>query len=299
MIKSLLKHLFLLAVCLNLISSCSNKTNKNDLIIFHAGSLSVPFKQIATAFKKEHPEVNVILEAAGSRSCARKIADLNRPCDIMASADYKVIDNLLIPEHASKNYKFATNQMVIAYTEKSEQAKFINSQNWINILLSSEVAYGRSDPNSDPCGYRTVLVSKLASLYYNRPGMADSLLIKDNKHIRPKEVDLLALLETQIIDYVFIYKSVAHQHQLKYIELPDSVNLGNKTLNSYYKQATVWVSGKTPKDSILFYGEPMVYGITQLKNNPNPEVAKAFMTFFFDKEKGMKIIKENGQNTNL
>ena len=37
-----------------------------DVIIFHAGSLSVPFKEAANEFKKLHPGVNFLLESAGS-----------------------------------------------------------------------------------------------------------------------------------------------------------------------------------------------------------------------------------------
>ncbi|RLB35213.1 MAG: tungstate ABC transporter substrate-binding protein WtpA, partial [Deltaproteobacteria bacterium] len=65
---------------------------KEKLIIFHAGSLSIPFKQISEAFVGTHPNVRVVREAAGSRTCARKISDLGRPCDVMASADYTVIE---------------------------------------------------------------------------------------------------------------------------------------------------------------------------------------------------------------
>ncbi|MCK7537787.1 MAG: hypothetical protein MZV63_45960 [Marinilabiliales bacterium] len=37
----------------------------------------------------------------------------------MASADYFVINQLLIPEYADWSIRFATNEIVIAYTEKS------------------------------------------------------------------------------------------------------------------------------------------------------------------------------------
>ena len=58
-----------------------------DLIIFHAGSLAVPMKEISAAFKKLHPEVNILMESAGSVECARKITDLSKACDILAAAE--------------------------------------------------------------------------------------------------------------------------------------------------------------------------------------------------------------------
>ena len=196
-------------------SSCSREEKTDDtrdLIIFHAGSLSVPFKEISEAFERENPGVKVLLEAAGSRTCARKITDLGRRCDVMASADYSVIDALLIPEHAAWNIKFASNEMAIVYHGGSRSAGEINADNWHEILLRDGVAFGRSDPNSDPCGYRAVLTVKLAEGHYGLEGLSGSLLEKDNEYIRPKETDLLALLESGTIDYIFLYRSVAQQH---------------------------------------------------------------------------------------
>jgi len=267
-----------------------------DLIIFHAGSLSIPLKEIADSFKILYPKVNVILEAAGSVKCARKITDLNLDCDIMASADYAVIDKFLIPKHADWNLPFALNEMTIVYNDNSRYANEIDSTNWFEILLKKEVSYGRSDPNSDPCGYRTILVSMLAEKYYNLPSFSNKLLAKDTKHIRPKEVDLLALLEVKSIDYIFLYRSVALQHNLKYISLPDQINLKNTKFKDQYAHVSVKINGKTPNEKELIIGEPMLYGITGIKNSPNPKAKIAFLDFVLS-DKGKAIMKKNGQNT--
>ncbi|MFK5856954.1 MAG: tungstate ABC transporter substrate-binding protein WtpA [Bacteroidota bacterium] len=280
------------------LSSCNTgDQNKNDLIIFHAGSLTVPFKEIAESFKKENPHINLLMESAGSRKCARKITDLKRECDIMASADYKVIDNLLIPDYANWNIKFAGNQMAIVYHAKSRKSDIINSNNWYNILLDEDVAYGRSDPNSDPCGYRTVLVTELAENYYNQPGLQEKLLQKDKNYMRPKEVDLIGLLESDVIDYLFLYRSVAEQHGLQYIILPDSLNLSDPNLADYYATATVKISGKKPGETITKKGEPMVYGVTIINDAPNKEAAIKFINFLLSPENGMAIIEKNGQQS--
>lgn len=266
-----------------------------ELMVFHAGSLAVPFKEVAEAFEKEYPNVRVLREAAGSRACARKISDLDRECDVFGSADYAVIDTLLIPGHAEWNIRFAANEMVIAYTEDSRRAGEINSDNWHRILLEKNIAYGRSDPNADPCGYRTVMTSKLAAIYYGDPGLAEKLLEKDRRHIRPKETDLLALLEVGEIDYVFIYRSVARQHGLKWVELPDEINLKSPEMEEFYRQATVEISGQTPGSVITKHGAAMVYGVTIPKNARNPKAAVAFLTFLLESGKGMAIMERNGQ----
>jgi molybdate/tungstate transport system substrate-binding protein len=265
------------------------------LTVFHAGSLSVPFKEISAEFKKLHPKVTIQLEAGGSRTCARKISDLNRSCDVMASADYTVIDQLLVPEFAEWNMKFAANEMAIVYHEESRRGSEINAGNWPDILLDKRVAYGRSDPNADPCGYRAILTMKLAEIANGRTGLANQLLGKDNRYIRPKETDLLALLESNTIDYIFLYRSVAQQHGLKFLTLPDTVNLKSVELGDVYAKASVEISGQKPGTFITKKGAPMVYGITIPKNAENPKVAEAFVAFILEKEHGRQIMADLGQ----
>jgi molybdate/tungstate transport system substrate-binding protein len=267
----------------------------NELTIFHAGSLTVPFARIIDGFKSEHPGVVVLKEIAGSRECARKISELHLPCDVFASADYTVIDNLLIPDYADWDMKFATNEMSIVYTGNSRRSAEINQQNWYTILLDNDVSYGRSDPNLDPCGYRTILTMKLAERFYGVKGLAHDLMGKNTEYIRPKEVDLLSLLEMGELDYIFIYRSVAEQHRLKYLILPDEINLKNPEMEDYYKHASVELNGKKPGEKIVQIGASMVYGVTIPKNAPNPSLAKAFVRYLLEKEKGQKVMAEMGQ----
>lgn len=273
----------------------AKQTNSGELIVFHAGSLSMPMKVAVDSFTKANPKVKIYLEAAGSVECARKISELGKPCDLFASADYKVIDKLLIPDFASWNIPFAGNEMALVYHDKSRYANEISLSNWIDILLKDDVAFGRSDPNSDPCGYRTVMTLKLSEIYYQNGGIAEKVLQKDNKFIRPKEVDLLALLEAGAIDYIFLYKSVAVQHNLKYISLPLEVNLSSPSYESTYRQVDVEVLGKTPNSTVKMVGEPMVYGLTIPKSSKNPELAVAFAKFFLSQNGGLAILKQMGQ----
>lgn len=269
----------------------------NKLIIFHAGSLTKPFHEIAKAFESENPDIKVLLEAAGSRECARKISELNKPCDLIATSDYAVIETLLIPDYAEWQIAFAGNEMCIAFNSSSRMKNKINSDNWFEVLMNDSVYFGRSDPESDPCGYRTVIMFDLAEKHYRTEGLANHLKQKDPEFIRPKEVDMLALLESHAIDYMFIYSSVAKQHKLNFIELPDEINLSNPAFTEFYAIASIELSGKSKDDRIIQKGEPMIYGISILKNAPNGDLAEKFLTFLLTSEKGMKILEQNGQKT--
>lgn len=268
--------------------------DEKELIIFHAGSLSVPLKKIAQEYEKRNPGTRIFLESAGSLDCARKVIDLKKPCDIVASSDYYVITKLLIPEYASWNIEFATNEIVIAYTDKSKYSKEIKSDNWMDILQKKDVIYSRSDPNSDPCGYRTIFTFMLAEKYYNRPGLTENMSAKNKDYIRPKEVDLVALMESNAIDYMFQYKSVAIQHGLKYLELPKAINLSDPSKTDVYSSVSTEVTGNKPGAKMKVTGDFINYSITILDKAPQKEEAIKFLEFLLSPE-GLDIFRKNGQ----
>jgi len=305
---NILKKISFIIIVLFLLASCSQNVDKQYVIVFHAGSLSVPFKEIAKEFEKENPNVKILLEPDGSRKCARKITDLNKKCDIMASADYTVINKLLIPEHAKWNIKFASNEMTIVYHEASKYANEINANNWTKVFLRDGVKVGHSNPNMDPCGYRSMLVTKLAEKYYKQDGFFKKLLGYGDSYtvgeenpakiiVRPKETDLLGLIEVNAFDYLFIYKSVAEQHGLQYITLPKEISLKDNEFKNFYNSVSFKIDGKKPGSFSIKKGASMVYGITIAQNSTSPinkVGAIKFVNFVLSNE-GQSIMKENGQ----
>ena len=266
------------------------------LIIFHAGSLTVPLAEMEKQFEAKYPKVDVLREGGGSTKMARMISELGKPADIMASADYQVIDKTLIPGHAAWNVRFATNQLVLCYTENSQFANEITPDNWYEILARKGVVWGHSDPNLDPCGYRSLMVIQLAEKFYKKPGLADELIAnRPEENIRPKSVELISLLKTGNMDYAWEYLSVAVQHKLKYIELPDDINLGSYKMDPFYKQATVKVTGKKPGTWITRTGKSCTYGVTILNEAPNKAAAVLFMEFLMSPDGGLKVLKDMGQ----
>ena len=267
-----------------------------NVIIFHAGSLTVPFAEMEKRFEAAHPGIDVLREAGGSTKMARMISELGKPADIMASADYKVIDKTLIPSKASWNIRFATNQLVLCHTDNSRFAKEINRDNWYDILCREGVVWGHSDPNLDPCGYRSLMVLQLAEKFYNKPGLYDRLLAnRPKENVRPKSVELVSLLKTGNMDYAWEYLSVAVQHELQYITLDDHINLGNYKFDDFYKQAQVKVTGKKPGTFLTRTGKSCTYGVTMIDDAPNPAGAALFLAYLLDPEGGLKILESMGQ----
>lgn len=266
------------------------------LIIFHAGSLSVPFAAMEKAFEAKYPKVDIQREAGGSTKLARLISEVGKPADIMASADYEVIDKNLIPKFAAWNVRFATNQMVLCYTDKSKFANEINKDNWYEILQRKGVVWGHSDPNLDPCGYRSLMVLQLAQIFYKKPDLYQKLLAnRPKENVRPKSVELISLLQSGNMDYAWEYLSVAVQHNLKYITLNDHINLSDYKMTPFYMQAKVSVSGKEPGKTIERVGKSITYGVTMLDKAQNKEAAVAFLKYLFDPDGGLAVLKSMGQ----
>ncbi len=285
-------------------------TSKGSIKVLAAGSLSVPIKELANKFQEKYG-VKVYIETGGSIETVKKVSELGIKADVVAVADYNAISSYLMPNYTNWYIKFARNELVIAYTNNSRFAKEINSTNWMNILTRKDVRIGFSSPNDDPCGYRAVIMFYLAQLKYKN-GIFDNLILNhtgikiDNGtiivpndselltttgkiFIKQKSVDLLADLQAGDIDYAIEYLSVAKQHHINYIRLPDVINLSNSTLVSWYSKAVVELA-----DGKIIHGDAINYAVTIPNDAPNKEYAYKFVNMLLGKE-GRSILKNCGQ----
>jgi molybdate/tungstate transport system substrate-binding protein len=297
----------------------STATETQDITvlkIFHAGSLSVPFEELEAKFEELHSGVDIQREPAGSAKCVRKITELGSEADIMASADYNLIPTMMMPDFADWYVAFAKNQIVLAYTDDSKYSDEINQDNWYEILRRPDVVYGFSNPNDDPCGYRSQMVTQLAELHYNDDQIYDDVMaanvamtvsadngtymiivpaseaINPNTEkvmVRSMEVELSSALEMGEIDYFYIYRSVAVQHGFKFVELPPQIDLSSIQYTDTYKKVQLEMS-----DGKVVTGTPIVYGITVPKNAPQPELGVQFVEFLLGEE-GQNVFTNNGQ----
>ncbi len=266
------------------------------LTVFHAGSLSAPMAKIEALYEKAHPDVDVQREAGGSAALARKIIDLDGKCDVYFSADYMVIERLLRPEFADWNVMFASNSLVLMYGPKSEYGDEVNADNWFDVILKPDVRWGHSDPDADPCGYRALMVLQLSQKHYGAEGLYEKALQDPLRAVRPKAIDLVAMVESGAMDYAFEYQSVAVQHELDFVKLPVQVNLKDPAYKDLYATAVVERAGKTPGTTIETKGAPIVYGLTMPKAGANREGAEEFLKFVLDPEGGLAVFQEMGQD---
>jgi len=315
--------LALLLIGILLFAGCSDQASQpTPLKVIAAGSLLAPFAEAEKEFEAAHPGVDVQIEGHGSIQVIRQVTDLHRTADVIAVADESLIPDLMYRpmEGSATNYTdwyipFGSNDMVIAYTNKSLYSGEISPRNWPDILSRPDVRVGFSNPMLDAAGYRTLMVVQLAEEEYGNPRLFDDIIgdrfnpplaltrdgdveiislpeimrsSDDKLVIRDGSIYLLSLLESGGIDYAFEYRSVAEIMDLPYVELPPSINLNEGSYSEQYSRVRV-VLGFQRFSSIgqERNGQPIVYAITIPANAPNPDLARIFMEYVIqESEKG-------------
>lgn len=265
------------------------------LVVFNAGSLALGFKELLAGFAARHPGVEPSQESSGSLEAARKLTELGKIPDVLAVADYNVITKLLIPSYASDYIPFASNAMVLAYTERSRHARDVSGENWWRILLEPGVRWSHSNPALDPNGYRSLMVFQLAEQHYRQPGLAKRLeRALDPRYVRGAEAQLVGLLQAGELDYAWSYRSLAASTGLHWVALPSEIDLSDPGKAELYSRATVRLPGpRLSGDSVEFRGEPILYALTIPTAAPHPALARAFLEFIRSTE-GRAILERAG-----
>lgn len=292
-----MRRLRLLAFVLPGLLSCSEGRGRTHdsgtLVVYNAGSLARPMRAVLDSFAVK-TGVTVHQESAGSLESARKLTELGKIPDVIALADYEVFPKFLMPEHVSWYVLFARNRMVLAHLPGSARAAGIDSTNWWTVLAREGVRVGRADPNLDPNGYRTLLSLRLAELESGEPGLAARLLRQwGDRYIRPKEADLLALLQAGEVDFIWSYESMAQAAGLAAVRLGSAVDLGSPSDSARYARATVTVAGRARGDSVTFTGAPIAYALSIPRDAPHPRLARAFAQYLMSTE-GRRILRSTG-----
>lgn len=260
------------------------------IVVYNAGSLALPLRAALDSFAARE-QVTVEQENAGSLETARKLTELGKIPDLVGVADYEVIPLLLVPSHATWYAKFARNRMVLAYTDRSHGAAEINTDNWWQILTRPNVQVGRADPSLDPNGYRTLLVWQLAERFYRQPGLERRLLASaPQRNVRPKEADLVGLLQAGEFDYIWSYESIAQGVGLRYVKLPEAIDLSAPADSADYAAASTRIAGKTMNDSVTMRGQPIVYAFTVPTRAPHPEIATKFAQYLASPD-GRRVLR--------
>jgi molybdate/tungstate transport system substrate-binding protein len=167
-------------------------------------------------------------------------------------------------------------RMVLAYSPKSRFAADLDAAaagtvSWVGVLQRPGFALWRSDPRTDPGGYRAIFVCQLAEALYGQPSLAERLLGGDHNDMQLGQ-GMPTGLATGEVDAMLIYVTIAQQLGLPFVQLSEEIDLSNPALAERYCTARY-----TNPLGQTFYRTPAVYSITILSNAPHAAAAEAFV----------------------
>ncbi len=173
---------------------------------------------------KNEVQIPLRIEAHGSVSIAQMVkAGLKNP-DIISVSDPILFEGVIKPKW---HVEFATNQMVIAYNKDTDAGKLIADsglKKWYEPILEYDMKIGRTDPDLDPLGYRTLFLLDLSEQYYEEANLKEKIL---SKSLVLPEIELMSYFEIGGVDVAIVYKNMAVERGYDYVELPSEINLGS------------------------------------------------------------------------
>jgi molybdate/tungstate transport system substrate-binding protein len=196
-------------------------------------------------------DVPIRVEAHGSATVARLIAEGQRDPDIVTVADTALFEAPLSPPWYAT---FTSNAVVLAYNSDTEGGRRVaDADRWYEPLVDGDVRLGRTDPDRDPLGYRTLFTLELAARHYaDAPALRET--IPRRRQIYP-ETALIGGFETGSIDAAFAYRNMAVERGYDYVDLPDRIDLSNPAHADRYSTVSYTLpSGQEIRGSPISYG---------------------------------------------
>jgi molybdate/tungstate transport system substrate-binding protein len=278
----------------------ANSVQAADVLrVAYAGSMGAVMDQfIGPGFAKANG-VEYQGIGQGSLALARQLEGRLLQADVFVPITPGPIDILKKAGVIGTAVPVASTQMVIAYSPKSKfvtdlEAAARGKKNWYEVLQTSGLRFGRTDPATDPQGQNIIFTMLLSQSFYRQPGLADKILGGyQNQQQIFAEPSLLSRLEAGQIDASSGYLSATISHHLPFIALPDEINLSNPDMDAkWYKTVQFAITLPSGKESTLST-QPLVFYAAVLKDSRQSALAEKFVQFLQSPE-GQKLFADNG-----
>ncbi|EEY65477.1 uncharacterized protein PITG_16775 [Phytophthora infestans T30-4] len=281
-------------------SSSSSSSATGNVTIYHAGSLvGLMDDKLAPAFT-DATGIATSLVAKGSVKLANLIINGSQS-DVFISADASLNSELLMGAANNNLISWYINlgetSIGIGYYPQSPYTDvFAAIQNgsmlWYEALLQNpDIKLGRTDPDADPKGYRTVMMFELAEEYYNTTGLVSGILGNaTNRDQIYSEENLEIYLSSGDLDVGFFYAVEAGSLSgIDFITLPEEINMGNPALNDEYET----MSYTNSQTGMVYNGSASIYTVTILNNATHMSEAEEFVAYLLSSD-GQAIMTEQG-----
>ena len=270
--------------------------------VAYAGSLSlVNDRYLGPAFKKG-TGFDYQSRAGGSFGVANLIKAGEIQPNVFESVGLAPIAKNLEPRFTTWSVGFASQPLVVAYSPQSPFASRLNAiaagqkplASLFTLMTRKDFHLGRTNPQTDPQGQAFIIMLKLAAKKYGLPpGTVEKIIgsINNPEQIFA-ETALVSRLEAGQLDASSAFLPQAIQRHLKYIKLPDGINMGSPAMARVYSAQSVTVAMKGG-GSKTFKGTPLVLYVTTITGTPDQKAGVSFVRYLLSPA-GKKIYKQHG-----
>jgi len=155
---------------------------------------------------------------------------------------------------------------------------------WVDVLLDGGVSLGRVDENLGPIGYRTLLVWKLKEAL-GHPGLVEQLRSKSEKVV-DHVLHLAVLLKAGDLDYGFLYRSTCVAHDIRFVPLEETINLGGSGRDYGSARLTIGTPGQDDEPAMAIAGSPITYSLAIPVSATHPQQASALIHYLLGRNRG-------------
>ena len=226
-----------LSVCLlfGLFTGCRSGIDANDkhrLFIFAASSLTDAFQELERDFERAHPDLDVVLNLAGSQILRVQI-ERGAPADVFASANEDHMTRLVNAGRVQTPRSFAHNRLVVVVPESNPAGL----KNFEALSQTERVVLGTENV---PIGLYTRQMLALATSRYGASFLQDTLthVVSEESNVRL----ILAKVKLGEANAAVVYRTDAlSTRDVHLIEIPSDLNV-----TATYTQGLV-EDGKNPE----------------------------------------------------
>jgi len=279
----------------------SSTSAEGPLITYSADAYAPEVTALLNGFSSSTGVQVAPLKSGGSTADAAAI-EAGAPDDVFISSSLAATSSADLGNlTAGWTIGFATDQMVVAYSNSTTQTSAANNiislgntadksnatsdwNNFYTALVSGTVKVGISDPSQDPGGLRGWLALELAGYLYSGGNSSayTSILLNDHDNVTAASAaDLVAPLQAGDIQFLFTYRSAAVSNDLPYITLDSHVNLSTTSLAPFYAKFSYTDSAGTTK------GAPIVISVTIPLSVVNTAEAQQFVQYVVQNSKSL------------
>jgi ABC-type molybdate transport system, periplasmic component len=259
------------------VAGCST-LGTEGVSLLAAGSLAGTVEEFVGPAFEEGTGITVRGEYHGSNAVMRMVEDRTAAPDVVVSADATLLRDRLYGERTDWDVEFASNSIGLGYRRGTAFADRLEGGTpWYDVVREvGPGSVGISDPDLDPLGYRAVQAFELAGRRHGLEGFRETLLSR--VYVEPSEPQLLAGVESGARPAAVVYRNMALDRGVGFLEFPPAYSFGDPALADHY--ATVEY---TTEEGYTARGRPVVYNATVSDDADNPDRGRQFVQFLLDR----------------